>query len=133
MVFLERKMYENYLLNPDAITTVMNSIDGFSATPIESSDIEAWLNANRWNSRYIPTRLTEQFAGALEHWIVEVDGAKLLIDLFSYFSESRVQYEKVIYGVALTKWILKHRPEELREVEAILSQFFADDSASTSS
>jgi len=50
-----------------------------------------------------------------------VHGAKLLDTIFKKFSECRVEYDKVKYGVALTEWILENSPSDLHEVADIIA------------
>ena len=48
-------------------------------------------------------------------------GAKLLVTFFKEFSECRVEYDKVKYGLALTEWILENSPSDLQEVADIIA------------
>ncbi len=111
--FLPRRMYENYLLNPRAITAVVSSIEGFRATPLTPEEVGAWLDDQRKERKYTaPLPMGRDDAT----WLTNLNGSKLLADLFTHFSETRVRYDKVRDGVALTDWILKHSPDDLREV-----------------
>ncbi len=78
--FLKRRMYENYLINPDAISFVISQIEGFRESPVT-----------------------------------------LLETIFKEFSECRVEYDKVTYGLALTEWIVKNAPTDLSEVASIIA------------
>jgi hypothetical protein len=40
IVFLPRRMYENYVLNPIAIAAIMSSLEGFRGTRVESDEIK---------------------------------------------------------------------------------------------
>jgi hypothetical protein len=46
-------------------------------------------------------------------WLSSVSGAAVLNRLFIELSETRVTYDKVRDGVALTEWLLENHPEEL--------------------
>lgn len=119
--FLPRRMYENYLLNPSAITAVIARIDGFideGADPITVDQVEDWLNLKGGDRKYLPPRVKAEPLS--EDWLREVHGAKLLKDLFSDLSKTRVQYLKVEYGEELTRWILDNASEDLREVGDLL-------------
>jgi hypothetical protein len=48
LFFIPRRMFENYLLIPEAIAHVMASIEEFGDAPT-AQDIEAWLQHNQWN------------------------------------------------------------------------------------
>lgn len=103
--FLGRRMYENYLLNADAIASVVNGVKDFSNQEIKATDVKEFIKSKNGNK--------EAFS---EKWYKEIDGAKLLSDIFSHFSEKRERYEKVKYGTLLTQEILRTKPDELKEV-----------------
>jgi hypothetical protein len=48
-----------------------------------------------------------------------------LEDIFSEFSVTRVTYDKIIYGVALTEWLIENAPDDLREIADLLSNITA--------
>jgi hypothetical protein len=56
-----------------------------------------------------------------EQWIKRINAAKLLSDLFGELSTNRVPYKKVIHSVDLTRWLLEHSPQDLREVADLLA------------
>ena len=115
-------MYENYLLRPDAIVAITSGIDGFRKSPLTAAEVKAWLDAHGWDGKYFGEVQRERTANA---WLREVHGAKLPTDLFSHFSDTRVHYDKVRHGVALTDWLLENAPEELREVSDLLNTSLA--------
>lgn len=109
VAFLSRRMYENYLLNPQAIAQVMSQIEGFRDSPITPEEVQEKLQ-HSLESKY----------STKDAWLREVHGAKVLETLFKELSESRVEYDKVQYGVALTEWIVTHAPTDLKEVADII-------------
>jgi energy-coupling factor transporter ATP-binding protein EcfA2 len=117
--FLGKRMYENYLLNPAAIAAVAKAIEGFVGRErsLTEEDIANWLSEKRKDSKYGRPKegKTDQ------PWSEYVDAAKLLGDLFSHFSETRVQYDKVIHSVQLTDWLIENSPEDLREIAGLLA------------
>jgi hypothetical protein len=115
--FLPRRMYENYLLNPAAIASVANSIDGFRETPVTEEEVDRSLAAKRQDLSYF-CRGTRQ---APADWAIVIDGAKVLGDIFKEMSENRVVYEKTTHSVALTDWLIQNNPEALREVAELLT------------
>jgi len=119
VLFLARRMYENYLLKPAAIAAVAASIEDFHVPPPTVADVEAWLDDHRWDGRYFDPMPAE---GTAEQWLSNVHGAKLLGDLFSQLSEQRVSYDKVRHGVGLTDWLLEHASEDLREVAQLITR-----------
>jgi hypothetical protein len=113
--FLPRKMYENYLLNPSAIVWLMSHIEGFR-DGVTAQEVADWLDAHGWNSEYISSSVPK--SGRRDKaWFANVDGTKILKDLFTHFSEAKVAYDdKPGYGQALTKWLIENARNELDEV-----------------
>jgi len=120
VLFLKRKMYENYLLNPNAISTVLSEADISGKTAIAPAQIEDWLQSNSQNKKYIKHAIPFDDP----QWRVKVDGANLLKDIFIEFSENRVEYDKVKHGVHLTKWIIKNIPSDLDDVVEVMKKVF---------
>ncbi len=118
--FIRRRMYENYLLNPQAIAEIMTAIPGFRDTPVTEDEINNWLGKHKWDTKYIRVKAGQ--AQTNELWQKTVDSAKLLDDMFNELSEARVSYNnyKVAHGLALTKWILENAPHELQEVAELI-------------
>jgi hypothetical protein len=120
VVFLPRRMYENYLLNPDAIASVISQIEGFRDSPVTPKEVEHWLQCNRSDKKYYDSNICESERSG-EEWMRDVHGAKILADIFMKLSELRIEYDKVKYGVALTEWILENTPTDLTEVANIIA------------
>jgi hypothetical protein len=117
--FLPRRMYENYLLNANAIAAVASSIEGFRQDPLTSGEVQTWLDQHRNDRKYFAPLPIETDQ---DRWRGDVRGANLLTDLFNELSEMRVRYDKVRDGVALTEWLLTNAPEDLREVAQKIEQ-----------
>ncbi|MEM8558779.1 MAG: AAA family ATPase [Bacteroidota bacterium] len=118
--FLERRLYENYLLNADAIAAVANGIVGFRDTPLNADEVNAWIEDRLWEAKYFPDGVPGPDNRDLDTWLARIHGAKLLSDLFEDLSEARVVYDKVKYSFALTKWLATHAPDDLRELGEML-------------
>jgi energy-coupling factor transporter ATP-binding protein EcfA2 len=123
--FLERTLYENYLLEPNAIAHVINQHDTRQERPLAKGDIEAWIEKHRWDSKYFkkvldPARRESDQASGFTWWKSEVDGANFLKDIFKTLTENRVEFRKTTHSIELTEWILKHCPELFEEICTIL-------------
>ncbi len=120
VMFLGRRMYENYLLNPHAIAYVISTLEDFRENPVTPEEIEQLIYKNRCNKKYSDITGT---GGLNENdWVSSIHGAKLLDDIFKQLSNSRHNYEKIEHGIALTTWILENEHEELEEVANLISQ-----------
>jgi predicted ATPase len=122
--FLPRRMYENYLLNPQAIAAVTSTIERFRETALAVDEVKEWLNNHCWDTKYFERSISEE-ARTDQVWLQKVHGAKVLADIFNTFSETRVTYDKIIYGVALTEWLIANAPGDLREISDLLDSITA--------
>ena len=123
--FLNRRMYENYLLNSHAIAYVAAaSIEDVVAEPVKAVTLDrvfGWLQEHRWETRFFD-RLVPEEERTESHWVREVHGSKLLASCFGDLSAHQIEYHKVDHGEALTRWLLQHAPEELREVATLIDR-----------
>ena len=118
--FLERRMYENYLLCPEAISAVIycnimeDDPEKERLKQLASQDkISTWIEQNKNNSAYLKTINSE-------NWEKEIDAAKLLTDLFNELTEAKIAYKKTTHSYALTKWLIENKPEFLSEMSDFL-------------
>jgi hypothetical protein len=111
---------EGYLLRPSAIAALVETIPEIHTERVmDLAAIEKWLLENRILPQYYPKQ-TSEAERSEETWRTKVDGARLLIDLFSALSDKRVQYDKKAYGLVLTQWLIENEPGELEEVTELL-------------
>jgi hypothetical protein len=113
--FLPRATYENYLLNPSAIFSVLTedyhryAMDGVP----NREAIAQWIESN--SSKY-GTRIAGAPFLQDTGWMASCNAPKLLADLFSEISDQRLTFSKLTHSIALTEWMLKNKPEELSEL-----------------
>lgn len=116
--FTERRMYENYLLRPEAISAVANSIQGFSEQPITSEQVRLLIEGKRVDKQYyrpFPAPAEEDII-----WVSNVHGARLLNELFRELSGGLVPYKKPDHSVMLTRWLINNEPGDLNELAELL-------------
>jgi predicted ATPase len=117
--FLPRRMYENYLLEAEAISRVLSSLDGEHADQYTAERVHALLDAEcRRDENFRPFAVPE--GGG--NWRNTIDAARALKAVFGTMSEHRIRYDKVRDGEALTKDIIANSPDQLGE----LSRFLLD-------
>jgi len=131
--FLPCMMYENYLLNVEAISFILNSSQ-YVDLETAPEQIQQWIednlwvqdenNETKWNNKYFGRRKpSDDFT--LEDALETVHGAKLLKDLYKHFTENTLEYDKVFHGVALTKWLIENDPNHLTPLVEFLEQQMA--------
>lgn len=107
---MPRLTHENYLLDPEAISAVLQ-LNGINKS---TADAEAWISGHGAKREYFDT---EKIETGDPQWPRTVNAPKLLDDLFADLSvETPLTYRKLVHSVALTDWLLEHKPEHLREV-----------------
>ncbi len=112
--FLPRKMYENYLINSDAIFKVINGYQ-LEDVILTSESVNSWIEKNKWNTEYYSEKNNDE-----EKWLKKVDGAKLLADLFKKLSKNKLEFSKTTHSAMLTEWLLDKTPEVFDEIREIL-------------
>jgi hypothetical protein len=107
--FLERRMYENYLLHPRAIAAIINAGDRNRPQPLCETRVQQWIDDAKKQGLYLPKndKLPDL------DWWGRVDGAKLLKNLFSDLSEKRYEFRKTLDTPKLTKWLIDNEPGQL--------------------
>jgi AAA15 family ATPase/GTPase len=119
--FLTRRLYENYLLNTDAITAILNkySLKYEWNRAFEESEINAFFVDKKrdWDNAQLNSDNPS-------NWRNNIDAAKLLKDLFNHFSESKLEYRKTTHSKELTEWLIENAPHELEELKELLSKFY---------
>jgi hypothetical protein len=111
--FIARRMYENYLLNPKAIVAVLNEADSNRDAALTEQGVSEWIADNGSAATYVS-------ASESSEWSKRVDAAKLLKDLFSGLSETRVCFDKLKHGPKLTDWIIHNSPSDFEELATFL-------------
>jgi hypothetical protein len=120
---LKAQMYENYLLHPKAIASLLNNSDSGKLAPYTDEAVETWINAHAPEAQYCP-------ATEADRWKEHVDAAKLFTDMFNQLTEARVSFNKIHHDPKLTEWIIENDPNHLAELanflKALLSTSIAE-------
>jgi putative AbiEii toxin of type IV toxin-antitoxin system/AAA ATPase-like protein len=121
-VFLSRRMYENYLLSAAGIAAVANEIDGFRRDkPISEEEVQRLIEAKKQTLDFY-CRGTKSIP---PDWMQGIDGARVLSEIFSELSETRVTFEKTKHSVAVTKWLIQNDPGSVQEISNLLGGFLS--------
>jgi AAA15 family ATPase/GTPase len=104
--FLSRRMYENYLLDSEAIAAVFNEENQARREPlsihITKVDVEEWLEKKKQEEG-----LSE------EEWLYKVHASNIFKQLFSNFSQRNIKFRKPKHPDQLTKWLVENKPDFL--------------------
>jgi hypothetical protein len=119
--FLPRRMFENYLLVPEAIASLANAVGYFGSEKMTRDQVATWIEAHKWDHELFGQDVSPE-ARTDDLWYREVRGANLLEELFADLSDRRVTYDKVRHGLVLTKWICEHQPEDFADVVMLIRE-----------
>jgi len=115
--FLRRRMFENYLLNANAIAATVNSIENFRSPAVSAEEIDNLIRDKRANPQYYCPANTNPNA---DRWMYGINGVKVLREIFSELSETRVAFDKLKHSVALAEWLIDNAPNDLAEIKELL-------------
>jgi AAA domain, putative AbiEii toxin, Type IV TA system/AAA ATPase domain len=100
--WLDRRMFENYLLEPTALAEVLTDDDPECPDgPHTADSINAWITSHGAERRFWPDTNGEVPPTFTPEWHRDVHAGKLLSALFSERTGTRVTYQKVRHGRAL--------------------------------
>jgi predicted ATPase len=108
--FLSARMYENYLLVPEAIAWLLGTF-GIEET---AESIEADLRCRKATAGYFPRGEMGKES--------EINGARVLHDIVSERTNGTHAYSKTRDGLALSRWILDHQPALLTPVSDLIGR-----------
>jgi ABC-type cobalamin/Fe3+-siderophores transport system ATPase subunit len=107
--FLPRRMYENYLIEPNAIASVIHE---FSGETVEVDNVRQWLNEHGGDPRYGASGVNVLSV----RWLEIVHAGDILKHLFEEVTKTRLSYDKVVHSFRLTEWLLQNNEQTLREL-----------------
>lgn len=107
--FLPRRMTENYLLDCGAIARVLNAI---GEKDISESDVESAMRL--LYRSHMPKEISSDYGSRV--FFENVDGARLLNDVFEHLTDSRNRYRKIQHGSDILREIISSDRESLTEI-----------------
>jgi predicted ATPase len=123
--FLPKMMYENYLIDAEAITNALNAEIIEDADKITLEQVEKWIEAKR-TDKFLSDKNNSEEVLEQNDWLEKVHAANLLECLFSELSNKTVEYRKTTHSVKLTQWLLENKPEQLSELKSFLINLIAN-------
>jgi hypothetical protein len=113
--WLERRMFECYLLDPLAIADLLSNLEERN---FSQEEVAMWLQRNGANKKYFPDGMAKE--PSTPEWVTHVHAGKLLQDLFEDMTENRQRYEKVMHGIALTEASIARATPSIQELAVFL-------------
>ncbi|MDG7000344.1 MAG: AAA family ATPase [Nitrososphaerota archaeon] len=120
--FLQRRMLENYLLNPVVISEIIVRELGDAESNVTSTTVEQWLRAHGMESKYLAE--SEQFGTPA--WLNHMHGGRLLYDLFADLTNAKLEFKKTRHCVLMVQRLLELEPDFLDPLVGELKGKLAD-------
>lgn len=118
--FLPRRMYENYLLHPQAIASTISATDGINAVGAEA--VHEWIQGAQERGDFLDEEVEDE-----DTWQERVHAASLLEEMVPDLTDDQLIYRKVEHGRAITQWLIENDEDELEEVANLLSKILRDE------
>ena len=108
--FTQRRMYENYLLDTQAIAAVLNTKEGH-VKQISETEIQEFIDNCLDDPKYFkPLDMNRGI-----NWI---RADVVLKDVF--WKAAELEFRKTTHSVELTKWFIDNAPEKLKEISDVI-------------
>ncbi|HYW20132.1 MAG TPA: AAA family ATPase [Nodularia sp. (in: cyanobacteria)] len=137
--FLKRPMYENYLLNPEAISAIVNeeaqkelaqlgddnAVPKWLNSPITSIQVEECFDKIKQTKQCLLKNVKEE--DVLDHdWFLNFHGANFIDSVFKRLSGDHLKFceNKPTYSLRITEWLIKNQPDFLSELSEELKICF---------
>ena len=115
--FLPRRCMECYLIHPEAIASVLSTLDTVAHS---SEDVIRELQIGGNAEFGAPRQWTGHLSNAA--WLKRVDAARLLARIFTTLSQERVEYRKTRDGISLLKFIAENDSPAIMELEDFIGK-----------
>lgn len=119
--FLTRRMFENYLLNVEAITKLFNETGLDHQISVSQEKVIEWLKKK--GGEY-PKGIA--FEPLTTEWLQFTDAASILRDLFSELSDQKLRYQKTVHTPRLTELVHDIEPSATDELLAFVKEILLE-------
>lgn len=126
VLFLKKRMFENYLLDESAIASVISELDDKLSKEEALESVEKWMAKNKFFGVKAFWKNSKKEHREPDVWTTYVDGARLLSELFKDVTSNRVNYDKVKHGLILSKRLIEEDPDRFAEIADQLAELLED-------
>ncbi|MEH1815747.1 MAG: AAA family ATPase [Nostoc sp.] len=115
VTFLRLPMYENYLLDPEAISVTINEEAKWLETPISLTQAQEYLDKIKQEKSYLLQGVKRE--QVLEsNWLSNIHGANILESMFQELCDNKLEFRKTKHSYKLTEWLVENKPDLLSEL-----------------
>ncbi|MCF2146149.1 AAA family ATPase [Desmonostoc muscorum LEGE 12446] len=120
--FLRLPMYENYLLDPEPISMVINEEARWLETPISITQVQEYLDKIKQEKSYLLQGVKREQVSD-NNWLYKIHGAKILESMFQELCENKLEFRKTKHSYKLTEWLVENKPDFLSELAEELGNY----------
>lgn len=115
--FLRLPMYENYLLDAEAISVVINEESTWLETPISITQIQEYLDKMKQEKPSLSLLQGVKIEEVSDNnWLSKIHGANILESIFQELCDNKLEFRKTKHSYNLTEWLVENKPDFLSEL-----------------
>jgi hypothetical protein len=123
LAFLPRRLFECYLLDPDAIAAFINAHAPDLSPKISAANVSECLLRIGGEQKF---KASEVWNGDIadEAWLAKVDAAALIKEACNELSETRLSFAKTRHSFEILKHVMEHRPASIQALIDFVKKLF---------
>jgi AAA15 family ATPase/GTPase len=115
VTFLRLPMYENYLLDSEAISVTINEEATWLEIPINITQVHQYLDKIKQEKSYRLQGVKREEVSD-NNWLAKIHGAKILESMFQELCNNKLEFRKTKHSYKLTEWLVENKPNFLSEL-----------------
>ncbi|WP_242057841.1 MULTISPECIES: AAA family ATPase [Nostoc] len=122
VTFLRLPMYENYLLDTEAISLIINEEAIWLEIPISITQVQEYIDKIKHEKSYLLQGVKREEV-LDNNWLSKVHGANILESMFQEFCDNKLEFRKTKHSYKLTEWLVENKPDFLSELAEELGYY----------
>ena len=108
-------MYENYLLDPEAISVTINQEATWLEIHISITQVQEYLDKIKQEKSYLLQGVKREEVSDND-WLSKIHGAKILESIFKELCDNKLEFRKTKHSYKLTEWLVENKPDFLSDL-----------------
>lgn len=115
VTFLDLPMYENYLLDSEAISVTINEEATWLEIPVSITQVHEYIDKIKQEKSYLLQGVKREEVSD-NNWLAKIHGAKILESMFQELCDNKLEFRKTKHSYKLTEWLVENKPNFLSEL-----------------
>ncbi|WP_292844410.1 ATP-dependent endonuclease [uncultured Nostoc sp.] len=115
MTFLRLPMYENYLLDSEAISVTINEEATWLEIPISITQVQQHIDKIKQEKACLLQGVKREEVSD-NNWLEKIHGANILESMFKELCDNKLEFRKTKHSYKLTEWLVENKPNFLSEL-----------------